>query len=376
MNPLLKHALVPVATSVMLLAGCNTAQVPAITATSVPTASTPPTSAAPSPAGVIKDSGFGRRDNYAWVTAIVHNNTDTVGQYVTVHFDLADEQGNLIASEDQTGMFDRPNGDIAVGTQVEVPKNAKIASVTTNLAVGEEPDESIGPFPAITSSKRSVGSTYGYPYARFILHNPTSQPISNAQVEVVCYSKQNKVIGGGDSYPDLMPAKRSIVVKSDVITSGRPDHCAAYVGAPSDWEGSAEDSTTAETSSSSAGSDDASAVGAAEAFHTWVDQYADGNWSGQYATLVAAQQSVITEQQYVACRQGDEKTPFAWIKEISTKAESGDPIPGTSAKLDAIVVKARLKFGGIATSVDAHMYLEEGSWHWAMSKGNIKNCLG
>jgi hypothetical protein len=333
-------------------------------------------SAAPSPAGVIKDSGFGKRDNYAWVVAIVHNNTDNVGQYLTVHFDLADKEGTLIASEDQTGMFDRPNGDIAVGTQVEVPRKAKIASVTTSLAVDEDLGESIGPFPAIADSKQSVGSNYGYPYARFVLHNPTSQLISSAQVEIVCYSKQKKIIGGGDAYPDLMPAKRSIVVKSDVTTSGKPHHCAAYVGAPSDWEGSPEDSATAKTPSSSAGPDDASAVGAVEAFHTWVDQYAAANWSAQYATLVAAQRSVITEQQYVACRQGDEKTPFVWIKEISTKAESGDAIPGTPVTMDAIVVKARLKFGGMATSVDAHMYLQDGVWRWAMTKENIKNCLG
>src|SRR4051812_45547461 len=73
-------------------------------------------------------SGFGQDGEYVWVTSLVHNDSGVVGQTVTVHFDLKDTSGILVKSADQVEAFSRPNEELNVATQVDVPLHTKIAS--------------------------------------------------------------------------------------------------------------------------------------------------------------------------------------------------------------------------------------------------------
>ena len=50
------------------------------------------------------------------------------------------------------------------------------------------------------------------------------------------------------------------------------------------------------------------------------------------------------------------------------------PIPGTKVSLPAIVVKAQVSADGVRVPVDAHMFLEDGTWKWSMTQQNISNC--
>ena len=57
---------------------------------------TPPAAvskSAPVELGTLKESGFGQRDEYVWVTAVVHNNSEYVGQTVTVNFATSKASG-------------------------------------------------------------------------------------------------------------------------------------------------------------------------------------------------------------------------------------------------------------------------------------------
>lgn len=57
----------------------------------------------------LKKAGFGRDGDYGWVSAIVTNSSsENVGKFVTVQFNLLDSKGDLVASQEQVGMFTRP----------------------------------------------------------------------------------------------------------------------------------------------------------------------------------------------------------------------------------------------------------------------------
>src|SRR6476659_4907341 len=47
------------------------------------------------------ESGFGQADQYAWVMALVKNESDHAGQTVTVNFNVKDTDGHLLASGSQ-----------------------------------------------------------------------------------------------------------------------------------------------------------------------------------------------------------------------------------------------------------------------------------
>lgn len=113
---------------------------------------------------------------------------------------------------------------------------------------------------------------------------------------------------------------------------------------------------------------------AAAAFKLWVAQYNAEEWDKHYATLVDAQRKVISEKRYTACRDKSVNPSFKWVKTVKTKANVQSKIPGTSRTQPATLVTARLKVQGFTLPITAHMFYEGGSWHWSMTKENLKGC--
>jgi hypothetical protein len=113
---------------------------------------------------------------------------------------------------------------------------------------------------------------------------------------------------------------------------------------------------------------------AAAAFQTWVKQYNAEQWDRHYATLVAAQRSIITEKQYAACRDKSVNPIFKWVKTVKTRADVKSKIPGTSRTQPATLVTARLRVQGFTLPITAHMFYEDGAWRWSMTKENLKGC--
>jgi hypothetical protein len=185
-------------------------------------------------AGRILESGFGQSGDFVWVTALVHNDSHAVGQTVTVHFDAMDTDGKLVKSTDQVEAFSRVGQDLAVGTQIDVPRRTKIGSVKAKLLIQDSGAFSDKPFPKIPVSKVKIVKT---PYvdsytAHFELTNPTSKPLQSPRIGIICHGAKDKVIGGGSAFPELVPPNDTTAVDATTVTSGKPKSCDVYVGAP------------------------------------------------------------------------------------------------------------------------------------------------
>ncbi|WP_405064494.1 hypothetical protein OG474_23335 [Kribbella sp. NBC_01505] len=153
--------------------------------TSAPQSASTPTTEKKAGLGQIVESGFGQSGEYVWVTALVKNMSDHGGQTVTVNFNLLDESGAILKSASQVESFNVANQLQAVGTQP----------------------------------------------AKFTIKNPMDQLLQSPRIGVICKGTDGKVNGGGTDYPDLVPPSGQVVIDPNLITTGKPATCTAYVAA-------------------------------------------------------------------------------------------------------------------------------------------------
>jgi hypothetical protein len=177
----------------------------------------------------IVKAGFGQQDEYVWASALVHNNTSDAGQAVVVSFNLKDAKGAVLATGSQTSGFNWGDQDVPIATQVEVPKNTKVASIEATVVV-EDRDISAtssnwGTFEGTVSE-----GEYGGWSATYHVKNPTSTLIKSPALEEICMDAKGNIIGGTSEFPDLIPASGEIVVTSDNLYLGqRPARCTGYL---------------------------------------------------------------------------------------------------------------------------------------------------
>jgi hypothetical protein len=183
------------------------------------------------PQGTILESGFGQSGQYAWVTALLQNESDHAGQTVTVNFNVKDASGQLIASGSQVASFNWVGQKLPVATQVDLGKHAQAASLEATVLVEDEGtfddqvvDNDWGTFPG------QIYQQYGTWGAKFQVKNPTSEPLQGSAVEVICHDAAGKIIGGSSTYPELIPPSgETLVDVSDLYTDVKPNDCVGYL---------------------------------------------------------------------------------------------------------------------------------------------------
>lgn len=214
-----------------ILFGCSqSTSTPTVTGSA---ATGEPSAAPASGTGQLVASGFGQRDEYAWVTSLIKNASDTQGQTVTVSFNVLDSAGKLLATASQVESFSTPGQELAVGTQVTISGKAKVAKVEATLDVNEDgigPDEPQPSIPPVAT--KVVKNEYGTFDAAYEVVNPGATPLKEVRIGVICFNAGNTIIGGGQDYPSLIPPSGKIRVDTDVITNGKPAACTAYPSIP------------------------------------------------------------------------------------------------------------------------------------------------
>lgn len=179
--------------------------------------------------GELVEYGFGQSGEYVAAMAVVENTSDHGGQTVTVSMNFLDQAGEILATETQVESFAYPGQTIALHVFTDLPKRTKVAAVEPTLLVEdegtfEESDVELDPVDATT-----ITQEYGTWDATFPIANPTSEPLKDLRVGVVCRDEAGNVIGGTSTYPDLVPPNGSIVVEANGLTvSGKPATCTAY----------------------------------------------------------------------------------------------------------------------------------------------------
>ncbi|MBB2988260.1 hypothetical protein [Terracoccus luteus] len=310
------------------------------------------------------------------MTAVVHNNSTYVGQTVTVNFNVLDSAGALLKTESQVEAFYRPGADHALGTQVILEPGQKAANVEASLDVEANGAFSDKPFPvAPTSPLKIFKDEFGQNIASFELTNPLVAAMKSPRIQVVCTNKDAGIVGGGMSFPELVPASGKVRVDANILISRKAAACTAYVGPDPSWDGEGISAVDALASTSTTDTSTPQMNGSAEAaFETWVEQFNAKDWGGQYETLVSAQKAIVSKGVYIACRSSSPTPTFTWVKLLSVTDSGADVIPGTRARLPSVKVTAQVSMQGAKEPVTAHMYQEDGQWRWSMTQENLDGC--
>lgn len=172
----------------------------------------------------IEAAGFGSQGNYLWVTSIVRD--VHAGQFVTVSFNLFSADGTILGTEHHTEEGINPNARLIIGTQVEAPKGGTVVRIQPSLGV-----RSASRQPTFTDVLLGVGSvtlgtnSLNQLTAKAILTNPSQQQVPGARVGIACFDDQSNVIGGGSTFPKILPPGGQIMAASDIIISQQPARC-------------------------------------------------------------------------------------------------------------------------------------------------------
>ena len=62
------------------------------------------------------------------------------------------------------------------------------------------------------------------------MNNPTDKSLKSPRVGVICLDAKDRVIGGGSSYPELIPPSGRVLTEVALIASGQIERCDAYAG--------------------------------------------------------------------------------------------------------------------------------------------------
>ena len=179
-------------------------------------------------------SGFGLAGEYAYVIALVRNDSSKSGGTVTASFNLLDASGDILATETQVESFPRPGAVMSLGTQVSVPAGKKPVKVEATVDVEWPGIGSQEPFPVVPATpvqlvKQEFGTSY---VAKSTLTNPLDTTLKSPRVSVICYNAAGVPIGGGTDYPDLLPPHGKALTEVDLLTTGKPAKCDLSVSAP------------------------------------------------------------------------------------------------------------------------------------------------
>lgn len=169
--------------------------------------------------------GAGGGNGYLWVTSIVRDVQP--GQFVTVSFNLLSADGTILATAHQTEEGINPNERMIIGTQVEAPRGQTVTRVQPAIGVQNDSRK-----PAFTDVVLGVGTvmigedSLNQPTAKSLITNPSQQQIPAARVGIACFDRQGNIIGGGATFPKVLPAGGQTMASCDhLMVSQAPTRC-------------------------------------------------------------------------------------------------------------------------------------------------------
>lgn len=197
---------------------------PSATASSGPSGSPQQSTQTNGAQPTVEAAGFGGRGNYLWVTSIVRDTQP--GTFITVSFNLLSADGTILATARQVEEGVNPNRRMIIGTQVEAPKGQTVVRVQPT--VGVSPDSLRPKFEDVVLGVGGVTvgtNSFNQPTAKAVLTNPSQEQIPGARVGIACFDNQSNIIGGGSTFPGLIPPGGQVMASADVMVSQQPTRC-------------------------------------------------------------------------------------------------------------------------------------------------------
>lgn len=181
----------------------------------------------------IIDSGFGQSSNSAMAVVIVKTSGESLaGEFVTATVNFFDDSGAILATNERLAIPSWKDQELALPVfhYKEGANSSEVASIEAYVSASDYgigvPDRSILPILESTEISNVYSDSYT---ASFGMKNDTAEDFKNLGVSVACFNDQSEIIGGGDTFANLVPAGGSIRIDAVVTVSGMPASCKAYL---------------------------------------------------------------------------------------------------------------------------------------------------
>lgn len=178
------------------------------------------------------DSGFGQLGDYVHgVVVVTTGDAAAVGEFVTASMNFHDAAGEIVGTSEQVESFSWPGQELVLPMMLDLSATpgVQVAEVDVSVSLSDYGlgGETVDPLEPVEARELRPGE-FGGTTAVFEIANPTAADIDGARVGMVCRDAGGTVIGGTSEYPNLIAAGKTVLVESDVATSGEPDTCTAY----------------------------------------------------------------------------------------------------------------------------------------------------
>lgn len=177
-------------------------------------------------------SGFGQSGEYTQGIVVVTTDDEAaIGESVTVAVNFLDADGQIIATEEQVESFSWVGQELVLPVWLDQsPSKTKVASIEPSVSLSDYgSEEAKAPLPVLDATEIKKAE-YGDGFtASFGFTNETQSDLKDLRVGIACYNAANNIIGGTSDYPELASAGKTIRIDADVMVSGKPATCKAFV---------------------------------------------------------------------------------------------------------------------------------------------------
>ncbi len=184
------------------------------------------------PAAEIVNAGFAQGEYTTQAMVIVTTETEAaVGEFVTASVNFLDANGQILATAEQVESFNWVGQELALPvTPSGLDGNAKVASIDPSVSMSDygTTEEARDPLPVLDSTEIKKGE-YGGFTASFALTNETDADLKSPRLGIVCYNAADKIIGGTSTYPNVVPAGKTVRIDAEPTVSAKPASCRAFV---------------------------------------------------------------------------------------------------------------------------------------------------
>ena len=180
----------------------------------------------------VVDSGFGQLGDYVQgVVVVTTGDAAAVGEFVTASMNFHDATGEIVGTSEQVESFSWPGQELVLPLMLDLSATpgVQVAEVDVSVSLSDYGlgGETVDPLEPVEARELRPGE-FGGTTAVFEVTNPTGEDLDGARVGIVCRDAGGTVIGGTSEYPNLIAAGKTVLVESDLATSGEPATCTAY----------------------------------------------------------------------------------------------------------------------------------------------------
>lgn len=187
------------------------------------------------PTMVVSDSdrvrfGAGVDGVKVWLSALVSDDGYELGDLVTASFNVYNADGEVLSSAGESYRFWTGEG-VILSVLLKMPEGIAPADADVTIQIQRNTDT----IPLaheqahVEIMSEILVASKDEPTLSFNLQNTSELTAVKSRLDVICYDKDDRIIGGGQASPPQLRPSQRVAVETPLITTGSPERCEKFL---------------------------------------------------------------------------------------------------------------------------------------------------